>query len=133
MTAPAPPRELGNVVWFRDAKGFGFIRPAAPGPDRFVHFREIRQEGYRTLEEGELVEFTPSDGERGPCALNVVRQGDLPAEGAEPESRLMQRVRVALLRRRDARRAGRTGEVEHNDRVLDSLADALAAARGTDQ
>jgi CspA family cold shock protein len=66
-------REQGTVVWFNSAKGFGFIqRPAGTG-DVFVHFSAIQAEGYRSLNEGEAVEFSVVEGEKGAQADNVVR------------------------------------------------------------
>jgi len=62
----------GTVKWFNDSKGYGFIQQPA-GDDVFVHFSAIVGEGFRTLAEGEEVEFELRDGERGPQATNVVR------------------------------------------------------------
>jgi CspA family cold shock protein len=64
----------GTVKWFNDSKGFGFITEDG-GQDVFVHHSEIRTEGYRTLEEGEKVEFEVIAGEKGPRAKNVKRLG----------------------------------------------------------
>jgi len=66
----------GKVKWFNDDKGFGFIIPDGGGPDVFVHFRFIKEEkerGWRTLEEGEEVEYDVRQDPRGPQAYNVVR------------------------------------------------------------
>ena len=60
----------GNVKWFNDQKGFGFISQE-DGPDVFVHFSAISGEGFKTLEEGQLVEFEVTDGPKGPQAANV--------------------------------------------------------------
>ncbi len=62
----------GKVKWFNDAKGFGFITEDN-GQDVFVHHSEIKSDGYRTLEEGEAVEFEVIAGEKGPRAKNVQR------------------------------------------------------------
>lgn len=64
----------GTVKWFNDSKGFGFITEEN-GQDVFVHHSEIRSDGYRTLEEGEKVEFEVIAGEKGPRAKNVKRLG----------------------------------------------------------
>jgi CspA family cold shock protein len=64
-------RETGTVKWFNDAKGYGFIE-REQGEDVFVHFRAIRGEGYRTLEDGQRVEFMVVDGDKGPQAQDVV-------------------------------------------------------------
>ncbi len=62
----------GTVKWFNDSKGYGFIaRPA--GSDVFVHFSSIQGEGFRTLAEGDEVEFEVRDTDRGPQAANVSR------------------------------------------------------------
>ena len=64
-------RETGSVKWFDNAKGFGFIVRES-GDDVFVHFSSIRGEGYRSLEEGQQVEFEVVQGEKGPQAQDVV-------------------------------------------------------------
>lgn len=60
---------LGSVKWFNEGKGFGFI--AADNKDYFVHFSEIKTDGFKTLKEGEEVEFTPSTNAKGICATLV--------------------------------------------------------------
>lgn len=62
----------GTVKWFNAEKGFGFISTEG-GNDVFVHFSAIKSEGYKTLEEGQKVEFDVVDGAKGPQAANVVR------------------------------------------------------------
>ncbi len=62
----------GKVKWFNNRKGFGFIEQE-DGPDLFVHFSSINDEGYKTLNEGDEVTFEVEDGERGPKAVNVSR------------------------------------------------------------
>lgn len=62
----------GKVKWFNAEKGFGFIETEA-GNDVFVHFSAIQSEGFKTLDEGQDVEFDVVDGNRGPQAANVVR------------------------------------------------------------
>jgi CspA family cold shock protein len=64
-------REKGTVKWFNSSKGFGFIE-RDQGGDVFVHFRSIASDGFRTLEEGQIVTFTVSQGQKGPQAENVV-------------------------------------------------------------
>jgi CspA family cold shock protein len=64
----------GTVKWFDEKKGFGFIS-SANGPDIFVHYTNIAGDGFRTLAEGDLVEFDVVKGEKGPKAENVVRKG----------------------------------------------------------
>lgn len=67
----AADRLTGTVKWFNAAKGYGFIsRPG--GKDVFVHFSAIQAEGYRQLDEGQTVEFSVVDGQKGPQAENVV-------------------------------------------------------------
>ncbi len=65
-------RSTGTVKWFNDAKGYGFIE-RQEGKDLFVHFSSIQGEGFRTLAEGETVEFDIVDGPKGPAAENVTR------------------------------------------------------------
>lgn len=62
----------GTVKWFNAEKGFGFIEVEG-GDDVFVHFSAIQSEGFKTLEEGQEVEFEIVDGDRGPQAANVVK------------------------------------------------------------
>ena len=60
----------GTVKWFNEAKGFGFIERES-GPDVFVHFSNIEGDGFKTLGEGQAVEFTITEGEKGPQAEGV--------------------------------------------------------------
>lgn len=62
----------GTVKWFNGKKGYGFITSES-GEDVFVHFSEIQSDGYRTLEEGQEVQFEIESGEKGPKAKSVVR------------------------------------------------------------
>lgn len=64
-------RKIGTVKWFNSTKGFGFIE-VENEKDVFVHYSEINDTGYRSLEEGQRVEFTVVDGQKGPQAQNVV-------------------------------------------------------------
>ena len=64
----------GTVKWFNDSKGFGFISPESNGKDLFVHMSEIKMDGFKTLRDGQVVEFTEGMGDKGPCATNVVPQ-----------------------------------------------------------
>ncbi|WP_454050951.1 cold-shock protein [Cellulomonas sp. Marseille-Q8402] len=61
----------GTVKWFNAEKGFGFITPADGGQDLFVHFSAIQSSGYRSLEEGQSVEFEVGQGTKGPQAEQV--------------------------------------------------------------
>ena len=63
-------RETGTVKWFNESKGFGFIERES-GADVFVHFSAIQSEGFKTLAEGQKVEFNVTDGQKGPQAENV--------------------------------------------------------------
>ena len=62
----------GTVKWFNASKGFGFIVPDGGGSDLFVHYSEIKTDGYASLEEGQKVKFEVGTGKKGPCATNVV-------------------------------------------------------------
>ena len=61
----------GTVKWFNETKGFGFIQQES-GPDVFAHFSEIASSGFKTLAEGQLVEFSVAQGQKGPNAVNIV-------------------------------------------------------------
>lgn len=63
---------VGTVKWFNNAKGWGFIRQDE-GPDVFVHYSQISGDGFRTLREGQSVEFELRDGPKGPLAERVMR------------------------------------------------------------
>lgn len=64
---------LGNVKWFNEKKGFGFIS-GEDGQDYFLHFSKINKEGFKTVAEGEAVSFDVEEGPKGPQATNVVSQ-----------------------------------------------------------
>ncbi len=61
----------GTVKWFNEAKGFGFITPAAGGEDLFAHFKEIQGTGFKTLTEGQQVEFVAARGPKGMQATRI--------------------------------------------------------------
>jgi CspA family cold shock protein len=61
----------GTVKWFNTSKGYGFIVPEGGGEDLFVHFSNITGDGYRTLEDGQKVEFELGEGRNGPEAVDV--------------------------------------------------------------
>lgn len=61
----------GTVKWFNESKGFGFIEQEG-GPDVFAHFSQIQGSGFKTLAEGQKVEFTMGQGQKGPHAENIV-------------------------------------------------------------
>ena len=69
---PYVERLKGTVKWFNNAKGYGFIG-RADGPDVFVHYSAISSEGYKSLQEGDPVEFEITEGQKGPQAANVTK------------------------------------------------------------
>ncbi len=66
-------RVTGTVKWFDEKKGFGFITPEDGGRDVFVHYADIVGEGFKTLHEGERVEYSVLENDRGPKATQVIR------------------------------------------------------------
>ena len=77
-------RLTGTVKWFNDAKGFGFISREG-GPDVFVHFSAIQGSGFKTLAEGDRVEFEIEQGQKGPQAANVVKTSGGGGAGGDAE------------------------------------------------
>jgi cold shock protein len=63
--------KTGKMKWFNDAKGFGFVTPDDGSKDVFVHFSSIQGEGFKSLAEGDKIEFDVVDSEKGPKAANV--------------------------------------------------------------
>ena len=61
----------GTVKWFNDSKGYGFLTPSDGGKDLFVHMSEIKMEGFKTLKEGQEVDFEEGVSDKGPGATNV--------------------------------------------------------------
>lgn len=66
-------RVKGRVKWFNNSKGYGFIEQSDGLPDVFVHYSAIQEEGYKSLQEGQVVEFDLVDGPKGPQADNVTK------------------------------------------------------------
>jgi cold shock protein len=67
----------GIIKWFNEKKGYGFIQQETGGPDVFAHYTNIKSEGFRTLAEGQLVEFDLVDDVKGAKALNIVFRSHL--------------------------------------------------------
>ena len=63
----------GVVKWFNNKKGFGFIQGPDSKPDIFVHFSEIKGDGFRKLHEGDIVTYEEAQGEMGPKAVNIIK------------------------------------------------------------
>ena len=63
----------GTIKWFNDSKGYGFIQAEGTDRDVFVHYTAIQGEGFKTLSEGQKVDFDLTDGPKGPQATNVVK------------------------------------------------------------
>lgn len=72
----------GEVKWFNNAKGWGFIVPAGGGDDIFVHFSAIHGDGYKTLNPGQIVTYDVEKGDRGLHAANVIAQNECVEEMA---------------------------------------------------
>ncbi|MGQ0586213.1 MAG: cold-shock protein [Gammaproteobacteria bacterium] len=64
-------KQAGTVKWFNDAKGFGFITPSAGGEDLFAHFKEISGDGFKSLKEGQKVEYIAVRGPKGMQATKI--------------------------------------------------------------
>lgn len=64
--------QIGKVKWFNNSKGYGFITPADGSPDVFVHFSTIETDGYKSLAEGQAVEFESARGPKGTQASRVI-------------------------------------------------------------
>jgi len=81
-------RQTGKVKWFNENKGYGFILSDDGARDIFVHYSEIRDDGYRTLAEGETVEYELMDSPKGPQAKSVLRNNKGVAVSQAPEAAL---------------------------------------------
>ena len=64
----------GTVKWFNVSNGYGFITPSDSDKDLFVHMSEIQMEGFKTLSDGESVDYSEGTSDKGPCATNVIPQ-----------------------------------------------------------
>ena len=66
--------KTGTVKWFNASKGYGFIAPSDGDKDLFVHMSEIQMEGFKTLNEGQSVDYNEGQSDKGPCATKVIPQ-----------------------------------------------------------
>ena len=64
----------GTVKWFDNKKGYGFISPSEGSKDLFVHMNEIKMDGYKTLQDGQSVQYEEGTSDKGPVAVNVIPQ-----------------------------------------------------------
>ena len=64
----------GTVKWFNASKGYGFITPTEGEKDLFVHMSEIKMDGFKTLSEGQSVDYSEGTSDKGPCATQVIPQ-----------------------------------------------------------
>ncbi len=64
----------GTVKWFNESKGFGFITQDDGGPDVFAHYSEIQGDGFKSLVEGDVVNYEVVEGDKGPKATNIVKE-----------------------------------------------------------
>ena len=64
----------GTVKWFNVSKGYGYITPSDSDKDLFVHMSEIQMEGFKTLSNGQSVDYSEGTSDKGPCATNVIPQ-----------------------------------------------------------
>jgi CspA family cold shock protein len=71
---------IGTVKWFNDAKGYGFISRSADGKDVFVHYSSISGDGFRTLVQGQPVQYEENEGPKGLFALKVMKVDDQPQQ-----------------------------------------------------
>jgi len=79
-------RETGTVKWFNDSKGFGFISRES-GDDVFVHYSDVQGGGFRSLREGQRVEFSVEQGTKGPKATNVLALDSGPSPSTDSPTR----------------------------------------------
>lgn len=76
----------GTVKWFNDAKGFGFIQPDGGGADAFAHFSAIQMEGFKSLKEGQRVQFELNQGAKGLMAAHIQTENSPPEDPPAPEA-----------------------------------------------
>lgn len=120
-------RQAGTVKWFNDQKGFGFIVPEADGPDVFVHHTDIDMEGFRSLADGDRVEFGIEEGVRGPKATGVRVIDEAEDEEGEPVPRGIHQLTTIDLQRL-AKRAAEIAR-EHDEMPVSAVADQAVHER----
>ena len=120
----------GQVKWFNNAKGFGFILPDDGGDDLFAHYSAIGMEGYKTLKAGQLVSFETVEGPKGLHAANIkpLADGDSDSQAVDPEDQATdETVSEAETVAADSEAESVAADSEAESVAADSAAETVAA------